>query len=94
MKVVYNACYGGFGLSEAAKTMLEEIKGTEIKGYKLERHDTDLVHVVETLGDKANGGFAKLRIEEIPDGADYEITENDGHESVQPPRMEWSDFTN
>lgn len=53
------------------------------------RSDPDLIEVIERLGEKANGMCAKLAIEEIPDGASFEITEYDGRESVEPPRMSW-----
>lgn len=39
-----------------------------------------LVQVVEELGDKANGEYAKLRIEEVY--GSYRIDEYDGNESV------------
>lgn len=112
MKVVYNACYGGFGLSEEAVLLGRELSdnqewggaclvGDVYAGGKvvekfygahcgnLERTDETLVKVVETLGEKANGRFADLRIDEIPDGVEYEIDEYDGQESVVPPRMSW-----
>ena len=44
------------------------------------RHDPVLVQVVEELGDKANGDYAKLRIAEV--SGPYRITEYDGFESV------------
>ena len=47
-----------------------------------ERNDPILVQVVEELGDKANGGFAELRIIDIPAGTLYRIDEYDGNESV------------
>jgi hypothetical protein len=53
------------------------------------RSDPDLIEVIERLGEKANGHCAKLAIEEIPDGAEFEITEYDGNEDVVPPRMSW-----
>jgi hypothetical protein len=49
----------------------------------VDRHDPVLVQVVEELGDKAGGQFAKLRIAEVS-GA-YRITEYDGYESVETP---------
>jgi len=53
------------------------------------RSDVDLIDVIERLGDRANGSCAKLAIKEIPDGAEFEITEYDGNEDVEPPRMSW-----
>jgi hypothetical protein len=46
----------------------------------VQRHDPDLVAVVEELGDEANGDSAKLRIEEIRLG--YSISNYDGMERV------------
>ena len=110
MKVVYNNCIGGFGLSEAACMLLAKRQGFDTVGWyhsdshlfnnnivgrypeSIERHKTDLIHVVETLGDKASGEYAALSIIEIPDSANYEIVECKGKESVLPPRMKWTDF--
>jgi len=101
MKVVYNAYYGGYTISSKALTRLAELKGvpTDDQEFIDEwergdcRHDLDLIKVIEELGEKANGYLAKLVLEEIPDGASYEICEYDGKESVEPPRMSWEDFT-
>jgi len=99
-KVVYNACYGGFGLSnEAMDRMIElgydglklnpeydpESKSMFNSKYygddNIARHDPVLVQVVEELGDKASGEYAKLAIAEV-DGP-YRIDEYDGYESVE-----------
>jgi hypothetical protein len=91
MKVAYNNCFGGFSLSKDAYDHM----GIEWDGYGFafsrddKRTDPRLIECIETLGDKANGQCACLRIEEIPDGAEFEITEYDGNESVEPPRMSW-----
>ena len=133
-KVVYNACYGGFGLSKEACQRYWEIKGKQIwieddkehpslglwtvwltppeerpvrkKNWEsmsmderitysraqseqtwynrdVDRHDPVLVQVVEELGDKANGQYAKLRIKEV--SGPYRISEYDGSESVETP---------
>ena len=124
-KVVYNACYGGFGLSKEACQRYWDIKGQSIwfedalwgftvwlvppeerleqkewssmtvdervaynrahseqtwYNRNVDRHDPVLVQVVEELGDKANGEYAKLRIEEVY--GSYRIDEYDGNESV------------
>lgn len=46
------------------------------------RGDNDLIEVVEELGDEADGPFANLRIVEIPDGCEWEISEYDGVETA------------
>jgi hypothetical protein len=132
-KVVYNACFGGFGLSKEACQRYWDIKGQQVwiendTQYKslglftvwlvapedripakgeddfysmnmdervaynqayskqtwyynnVDRHDPVLVQVVEELGDKANGEYAKLAIEEVY--GSYRIDEYDGNESV------------
>jgi len=118
-KIVYNACYGGFSLSQAAINRYAEIKGITLyddcylcpadeydriveeerlnpvgpdryarsnalyfSDRDIERTDPALVQVVEELGDKANGDFAKLYITEVPAGTLYRIDEYDGLESV------------
>lgn len=85
-KIVYNACYGGFGLSPTALNRYKEIKGIypdkEIYGHGIDRCDPALVQVVEELGDKANGVFSKLRVEQLPEGTKYRIDEYDGYERV------------
>lgn len=128
-KVVYNACYGGFGLSEEAIQRYWEIKGQQVwiekslwgstvwlvpleermeqksteeyasmsmeerttynEAYlaqswydrNVDRHDPALVQVVEELGDKASGEYARLRIAEV--SGPYRIDEYDGSESVE-----------
>ena len=142
MKVAYNACFGGFGLSPLAENEYRKKKGIDlfwyhgVGGYPYQsyekikdlsgikeigfalkvstkdlgdlvseipnehffyeswydrenRNDPDLIEIIERLGEKANGFFAKLAIKEIPDGVDFEITEYDGFEDVVPPRTTW-----
>ena len=87
-KIVYNNCFGGFGLSEAAILRYAEITGrknTDAKGivdYAIDRADPALVQVVEELGEAANGRSADLRIAELPAGTLYRIDEYDGFEDV------------
>ena len=127
-KIVYNTCYGGFGLSREAVMRYAEIRGITLypdnvknwyvnyflcppEEYErlraedaaspitqdryarsnamyfspsgIERTDPALVQVVEELGDKANGKYAKLCIYEVPAGTLYRIDEYDGNESVE-----------
>lgn len=86
-KVVYNSCYGGFGLSEKAQKLLNELKGEEVDYYDLSRHDKDLVAVVEELGSEANGMFACIKIATINSDR-YRISEYDGWEQVITPEEE------
>ncbi|MGE9292828.1 MAG: hypothetical protein ACQKBW_04385 [Puniceicoccales bacterium] len=147
MKIVYNACYGGFSLSPKALALFASKKGKECYFFRglnndvpvsldeigrheffmaysvpnpdfkrmrtrdedglfksaneyantislccrdIDRNDQDLVAVVEELGEAASGSCAKLKIADIPDGAEYEIEEYDGLEQVVPPRQTWS----
>ena len=53
------------------------------------RDDPDLIAVVESLGDAANGSCAQLRIVEIPDGTNWEIEEYDGNEHVAEIHATW-----
>ena len=88
-KVVYNACYGGFSLSNAAARSLNKRKGVGVVDvrygfYDGPRHDADLVAVVEALGAAASGISSNLCITEIT-GDLYRIDECDGYEVVQEP---------
>lgn len=97
-KVVYNACYGRFGLSDLAMDRMVELGyiGLQLtpnynpyfnfKYYgddKIPRHNKILVQVVEELGELANGMGANLKITCV-DGP-YRIDEYDGMESVETP---------
>lgn len=53
------------------------------------RNDPHLVATVETLGDNANGKCAKLRVVEIPDDVEWEISEYDGNEHVAEKHRTW-----
>ena len=86
MKVVINACFGGFGLSPLAVKRLAELNGRDDGSI---RTDPKLIQVVEELGDAANGQCAKLEIVEIPDGTDYEIEEHGGNEHIAEKHRTW-----
>ena len=59
------------------------------QGDNLTRNDPFLVQVVEEMGDKAWGRYAKLAIVEIPDDVPWIIEENDGMEWVAEKHRTW-----
>ena len=90
MKIVINSYYGGFGLSDKALVLYNTLANTELEHFSdIARNDPILVYVVETLGNEANGSFAKLRIVEIPDDVNWEISDYDGMESVEEVHRSW-----
>lgn len=99
MKVVINRCCGFFRLSKKAYKFL----GRKWDGigygrfpdvdYSLDsesRGDPELVKCVETLGDKANGCDAKLKVVEIPDDVEWYVYFDDiGFEEVHEKHRVW-----
>lgn len=91
-KVVINASYGGFCLSNEALARIQELKGcaSESKFLKeLRRDDRDLVTVVEEMQKKACGRWSELKIVEVPDDVEWEIQEYDGYEWVAEKHRTW-----
>jgi len=96
-KIIYNNCYGGFGLSDLAEAALLRAGCTEEEVYDFRyenRHDPRLVHVVETMGYEIAGGpCSELCVATIP-GTKYRLTEYDGMESVDTPdTVRWINAT-
>ena len=87
MKIVINRCYGGFGLSDAARLEMG-IDKTVYHG-DLKRNDKRLIAAVEKLGDAASDELAQLKVVEIPDGIEYTIEEYDGIEWVAEKHRVW-----
>lgn len=86
-KIVINASFGGFGLSEAAITYMGISQDEE---YGIKRDDTRLVECVEVLGAYASGRYAELKVIEIPDGVEWIIQDYDGNEWVAEQHEIWS----
>lgn len=97
-KIVINGSFGGFGLSHEAKRRLfemgskyivkdEEGRDAYYGEYDMPRHDPMLVQIVEEMGEKADGDFAKLGVVEI-NSHQYFIEEYDGQESVRTPETQ------
>ena len=95
-KIVINACYGGFGLSDEAEAMWRAVKKVAdpdgVYYYDIMRDDPDLVHIVETLGEKANSTYAQLKVVEVPmwlKEKGWDIHEDDGREWVAERHYTW-----
>lgn len=89
-KVVINACFGGFGLSDKGRARLEALSGHR-RPYDLEikRDDPHLVQVVEEMGTEAGHGLSELRVVEIPEGVEWQVEEYDGTEWVAEKHRTW-----
>ena len=86
-KIVINNCYGGFGLSKDALDFLR-LNNVNTENT-IERDNPFLIQVVENLEEKANNQYSNLRIVEIPDGVEWEISEYDGMEYVAEKHRKW-----
>ena len=93
-KVVYNARFGGFGLSsEAVEWLRARGLNVDEHGYMnccekycyctIERHNPLLVECVETLGEDTNGSYAAIKVATVKDR--YMVNEYDSSESVVQP---------
>lgn len=90
MDVVINTCHGGFMLSDEAVKWLKEHGKEGAHAYSFisgkKRDHPLLVQMVRELGDKADGGYARLKIVQIPADADWRISVYDGDEWVSEGR--------
>lgn len=57
--------------------------------YDLDRSDPALVQVVEELGERADGGYASMKVVEIPDDVEWYIQEYDGFEWIAEKHRTW-----
>ena len=92
-KVVINACFGGFGLSEAALDEYKSLKGITDENfwyYDIPRDCPVLVAMIEEQGTAADGQFSELKIVDVPDDVNWYIEEYDGNEHVAERHRTWS----
>jgi len=54
------------------------------------RTDSDLIAVIEEMGEAANGDYSILKVIEIPDDVEWQIGEYDGVEWVEEKHRRWS----
>lgn len=57
--------------------------------FDIVRTDSNLVQVVEQLGEKSFGKYAKLEVVEIPDDIEWSIREYDGYETIEEAHRSW-----
>jgi hypothetical protein len=94
-KIVYNACFGGFCLSDAAITRYADLTGLAVETdewglntpdgwtiYDVPRTDPYLIQVIEELGPGAAGLHCTLTIVDLPPGTRYYIHKYDGFETI------------
>jgi hypothetical protein len=92
MKVVINACHGGFGLSAEAESKYKKLAGISDPNFysrSIARDDEHLIAVVELMGPRAAGEYAELKIVEIPDDVNWYVEEYDGKEHVAELHRVW-----
>lgn len=79
----------GFMADKHGSTLYKDGKAYSFPRDDKSRTDPILVQVVEEMGDVANGGFARLKVVEIPDGTQWELSEYDGIERVHEVHNSW-----
>lgn len=80
MKIVINACYGGFSVNDATAKKLGFESRYDVDGNV--RTDSRLIEMIEA-GEDVNGNYACLTVVDVPDNAtDYMINDYDGCESI------------
>jgi len=92
VKVVINACHGGFGLSEAALDEYKNRAGVTDENFwywDIPRDCPYLVSMVAEYGTDAGGDFSDLKIVDIPDDVNWYIEEYDGMEHVAERHRTW-----
>lgn len=90
MKIVINKCYGGYGLSKEAYEHIGIPWDNYGFAFGEDRTHPLLVRAVEELGEKASGRHASLKIVDVPDCVNWEITDYDGVETVREVSREWT----
>ena len=86
-KVCINTCYGSFGLSDAAWEALCKKKGSDLERWdtSIDRHDPDLIDIVERMGWEKAGGEGTRQTVQTVRGPRYHICEYDGSEKLIDP---------
>jgi hypothetical protein len=85
IEVLYNGCYGGWGLSDKAKELYILRKVKDPIYYLRRRSDPTLIQIYNELGADFDSKYSKTVTEKIPKKYEnyYYITEYDGLETVE-----------
>lgn len=90
-KAPENRCSYVYSVMEDHGDAPTNLEGAEwLHDDGIERNDPVLVAIVEELGGRADGSFARLSVVEIPDGIDWYISDYDGQECVEEKHRSWS----
>lgn len=85
IEILYNACYGGWGLSDKANELYSLRRMQNSNNYLSKRSDPILIQIYNELGDEFdNKKYSKTIIKKIPKKYEkyYLISEYDGLETV------------
>lgn len=85
IEVLYNICYGGWGISDKARQLYKLRKTDNSNNYLRKRTDPILIQIYNELGDEFDGEYSKTAIQKIPKKYEnyYYISEYDGFETVE-----------
>ena len=91
IKIVINACYGGFNLSnEAEKWLIENKNWNKDKSkWKYDRKNPDSPSPLRRDPRYRAAFISNLKIIEIPDDIEYDIKEHAGKEWVAEKHRTW-----
>ena len=79
--------------SVPAESKYKELAGVtdpDFHDREIPRDDAHLIAVVELMGSEAAGGYADLKIVDVPDDVNWCIEEYDGREWVAERHQTWS----
>ena len=80
--VVYNTCFGGFGLSDAIIEYISECYGVNIYPYTEDRQNIYLISTIQHKGEKfSSGEFSELALLWVYNDK-FTISDYDGKESI------------
>ena len=91
MKIAINTCYGEFSLSKKAYKYLGLKWGVDdCREFIKNRTNSKLIECIEKLGKDSYSHMTRLKIIDIPENIEYEITSDCGVETVREIHRSWS----